>query len=476
MLPIAFLSLLFLIAGSAPSAAHPQRAPLRTSLESTANLAQQVNSIVEAARREIRLPGVSLVITRGNRVVLAKGYGLADREKGTAPTEQTIYPIGSLSKQFTAAAIMKLVEQGRVRLDEPVATYLPEYHATHSKVLRMRHLLLQTSGIPEMSDLPEMDGMDTGTGDPAKFTLARVIELLGHQPQLYPPGDWWSYSNSNYSLLAAVIERVSGKTYEQYLSETLFRPLGLRSTGSCQPEQGLPLGSHSVGYLATENSFELRPFTPNNARVFTGSGGLCSNAADLASWVRALVDGRAVSAASFRQMTTTTPVGAGFTPPYGFGLSVVPLAGQPAVWHTGVIAGFTSVLVYFPKQDLTIAALTNSRHALLQAVVKRVAQAVMRSKEPKLRDLPVSAEQLSRVVGDYDDNMFKFRIYAESGRLYINVPELGSPQRLQYQGGEMFATPEPGMVRRLWFEPETGSVARVIWEWAELRAFGHRAR
>ena len=469
---IAFLSISFLIAGCATSAAHPQMAPLRISLENTANLAQQVDSIVEASRREIRLPGVSLVIKRGNRVVLAKGYGLADREKGTAPTVQTIYPIASLSKQFTAAAIMKLVEQGRVRLDEPVATYLPEYKATHTKALRIRHLLLQTSGIPEWDELPEIDGMVTG--DPAKFTLARVIELLGHQPQLYPPGDWWSYSNSNYSLLAAVIERVSGTTYEQYLSETLFRPLGLRSTGSCQPEHGLPFGSYAVGYLATENSFELKPFT--TARAYTGPGGLCSNATDLALWMRALVDGRAVNAASFQQMTTTAPVSAGFTPPYGFGLSVVPLAGEPAVWHIGVIAGFTSVLVYFPKQDLIIAALTNSRHALLQTVVERVARAVIGLKEPKLLDLPISAIQLGRVVGNYDDAMFKFRIYAESGQLYIHVPDFGSPQRLQYQGGEMFATPEPGMVRRLWFEPRTGSVARVIWEWGELRAYGRRVR
>ena len=400
-------------------------------------------------------------------------YGLADREKGTAPTEQTIYPIGSLSKQFTAAAIMKLVEEGRVRLDEPVTTYLPEYRAKQTKVLRIQHLLQQTSGIPEWDGLPELRDIDTG--DPSRFTLTRMTEVLGNQLQLYQPGDWWSYSNSNYTLLAAVIERVSGMTYEQYLNKNLFVPLRLSSTGVCKPDELPPIGSqYAIGYETSGKSFKLRPLLANTARALTGSGGLCANAVDLASWMRALVDGKAVSAESFHAMTTPAAVQSGFTPPYGFGLSVVPLAGQPTVWHTGVTAGYTSVLVYFPKQDLIIAALTNSRHALLQTVVERVARAVMSLKEPKLRDLPISAERLNRVIGNYDDAMFKFRVYAESGRLYIHVPEFGSPQRLQYQGGEVFAAPGPAMVRRLWFEPATGSVERVVWEWAELRAYGRR--
>jgi CubicO group peptidase (beta-lactamase class C family) len=410
---------------------------------------------------------------RGHKLVFTKGYGLADRETGAAPSEHTIYPIGSLSKQFTAAAIMKLVEQGRVRLDEPVATYLPEYHATQPQMLRIRHLLYQTSGIPEWDELPEMEEIDTG--DPARFTLQRVVEVLGRQPQLYSPGEWWSYSNSNYSLLAAVIERVSGKTYEQYLSETLWLPLRLQSTGSCQPDQGLPSGPQAVGYLAEGDSFVLRPLTANKARVYTGPGGMCSNAVDLAAWMRALVDGRAVSPASFRQMTTTAPVRAGFTPPYGFGLSVLPLVGQPAVWHIGVLAGFTSVLVYFPKQDIIIATLTNSRHASLQTLVKKVARAVMDLREPALRDLPINAVQVSRSVGNYDDGMFKFRVFAESGSLRIHVPEFGPPQRLRYQGGGVFATDEPGMIR-LWFEPVTGRSERIVWEWGEIRAYGRRER
>lgn len=441
--------------------------------DSPAKLARKIDPIVEAARSELKLPGVSIAIMRGHKLIFAKGYGLADREAGVVPSAGTIYPIASLSKQFTAAAIMKLVEERQVRLDEAVATYVPGYHVTQTPVLRIRHLLYQTSGIPEWTDLPEMQGLDTS--DPGKFTFPKLIDIIGRQTQLYPPGEWWSYSNSNYSLLAAVIERVSGKTYEQYLSETFFVPLGLRSTGSCQPDLGLPVGAKAVGYESAADSFKLRPLSANLARIFKGPGGLCSNAADLVSWMRALVDGRVVSAASYRQMTTTAPVRAGFTPPYGFGLSVRPLIGQPAVWHMGVTSGFVSVLVYFPKQDLIIAALTNSRHALLQEVVKRVGRRLMNLPAPTLRDLPISAEEASRSAGNYDDAMFKFRVYADSGKLYVDVPDLGPPVRLLYQGKHEFAEAGP-WARRFWFEPAAGRAERVVWEWGEIRAYGHRAQ
>ena len=133
------------------------------------------------------------------------------------------------------------------------------------------------------------------------------------------------------------------------------------------------------------------------------------------------------------------------------------------------------MLAYFPKQDLIIATQTNSRHAPLQTLVRRVARAAMNLKEPRLLNHPIGPEELSRAVGNYDDGMFNFRIYAESGRLYIHVVELGEPKRLQNQGNGIFATPEPGAIR-LWFEPATGDVERVVWEWGEIRAYGRRLR
>ena len=159
--------------------------------------------------------------------------------------------------------------------------------------------------------------------------------------------------------------------------------------------------------------------------------------------MRALIDGKVVSPGSLRQMTTAAPVGAGFTPPYGYGLSLRPFVGQRAVWHIGSMAGFMSVLAYFPDQDVIIAALANRRQAPVDALVKRIARALLGLPAPVLRDLPVPAAERARSVGNYDDGMFKFQVYQQGEQLYVDVPPLGPPLRLRYQGAHEFATPEP---------------------------------
>ena len=198
-----------------------------------------IDSVVEAARNELALPAVSIAIMRSHALLVAKGYGLADRELGVPPSERTIYPIGSLSKQITAAAVMKLVQQGQIRLDEPLATYVPEYRPTSGQMPSIRQLLLQTSGIPTWDDLPDLQDIDSGNAD--RFTRARMIDVLAKAPALYPAGKWWSYSNSNYFLLAAAIEHVTGVTHDRYLAKTFLnrsasdRPVGARRSGSWAP-------------------------------------------------------------------------------------------------------------------------------------------------------------------------------------------------------------------------------------------------
>jgi D-alanyl-D-alanine carboxypeptidase len=284
-----------------------------------------IDSIVEQGRSEISLPGISLAIMRGDSLIVAKGYGLADRETGTLATAHTIYAIGSISKQFTAAAIMKLVEAGRLRLDEPITKYVPSYRAARTPVLTLRNLLQQNSGLPEWDELPEMQNIDGG--DPSRFELSRMVHVIARQPQLYGAGDWWSYSNSNYTVLAAVIEQVTGGGHDEYLAGAFFEPLGLSSTGGCASARLARAGRRATGYQ-DNTSPVVRPLTAIKAKAYTGPGGLCSNAVDLMMWMRALIDGRAVSLNSLRQMTTAVAVRAGF-PPLRF-RAVHPPAGRPA--------------------------------------------------------------------------------------------------------------------------------------------------
>jgi CubicO group peptidase (beta-lactamase class C family) len=440
-------------------------APAR--VEGNPALLRRIDAIVEEGRRQLDLPGVSLAIMRGDHLIVAKGYGWADRDARIPAGPSTVYPIGSLSKQMTAAAVMTLAGRGQVRLDEPISTYLPEYRPPDGSQPTVRQLLQQTSGIPTWDDLPELqDESDLG-----KFTLPNVVAVLAKHPAAYPAGYWWSYSNSNYTLLARMIERVSGMSYDRFLEQSLFAPLKLKSTSECQSRPGWPGGGNLArGYEHVDGKFRPRPMRAATAIAMAGAGGICSDALDLARWTRMLVSGRAIGLPAYREMTRPTKVRAGFTAPYGFGVSLLPFAGQRAVWHTGVMAGYIAVLVYLPDPDITIAALTNSRHAWLHSVVKDVARAVIGIKPKAARDLPIPDAEIERSVGAYDDYMFKFRVYREGQQLFANIDQLGSPLRLRYQGGHDYATGEPeGFLFH--FAPTTGAVKRVDWEWTELRAF-----
>lgn len=232
---------------------------------------------------------VALVIMRGQHVLVSRGYGLADRAAGLSATDSTIYPVGSLSKQFTAAAIMRLVEDGRVKLDDPLARYFPGMALARDTTLRIEHLLRQTSGIEAWDDYPELQGIEA-TRDSGQFPPSRIIQLIGARPVLFAPGAWWSYSNANFTLLAGVIERVTGLTYDQYLQQSLLVPLHLRSTASCSPQDPLATdGRRAVGYHVVADSLAVRVMFAYVEPGMRGAGGLCSSAQDLARRMRALI-------------------------------------------------------------------------------------------------------------------------------------------------------------------------------------------
>jgi len=432
-------------------------------------LTERVDALVEAALVEMELPGVSVVLLLGDSVLLARGYGFADVENDVPATEHTVYGIGSLSKQFAAAAVMRLVERELVGLDDPVRAHLPEFPEAGTGIT-IRHLLRQTSGLPDFGSFPEILAIrGRAEVEPAQFDLAHGIRLIGQAPRRFEPGEWWSYSGSNYLLLTAIVERVTDGSFHEFVSETVLEPLGLHATHVC----GLPdRGARAAGYVAEDGSFTVRPLARNTADA--GSGGLCSSAMEIALWKRALVGGRAVAGSSFRQMIEVAPIGAEFAPPYGFGLSLVPVAGRPAIWHTGVISGHTAVLAYLPQDDLTIAIITNRRRAEVTAVLRKAVRTLLDLPDPVLEDLPVSAERIDQVTGTYDDYLFTISVFEEAGRLHARISDMDVTLPLLLQGGNEFATAEPDAFR-FWFEPAGARAERLVFEWDEIRTYGRRA-
>ena len=296
-----------------------------------------------AAKRALDagVPGLTIAVTyRGETVVRA--YGFSDREANVAARDIDIYQIGSVTKQFTAAAVMRLVEQGKVSLDDKVSKYVPEILPLDGT---LRQLLTHTSGMGDyVGELTENKPM----------TSAQMIALIKSLGTLFPAGRSWSYSNSGYYLLGMVIERVTGRTYADVLDDWFFKPLQLGSTSYCGTASPIP-----TGYIALEGQPVVRTASIDMSLAFA-AGAVCSDALDLTRWSRDLEMGLVVSPQSYAEMTTPVRLTSGETVPYGFGLALTPVAGHKTVWHDGSTLGYTSNLSRLPNDDLTIAVLLNA--------------------------------------------------------------------------------------------------------------------
>jgi D-alanyl-D-alanine carboxypeptidase len=296
--------------------------------------------------------GVSVAVEQDGHIVLAKGYGLADMEDRVPATAQTVYPIASVTKQFTAAAIMQLVEQGRLHLNDSLAKVLPElaWRDERARHVTVRELLTHTSGIPGYTSLPGFRRLDAHPQ-----SHASILALITGQPLKFAPGTHAGYSNSGYYLLGLIIERRSGLTYAQYLQRRLFAGLGLSHTGPC-PDR--PLSGQAHLYIRGGRAPQPAPrISLANAYA---AGQLCSTVVDLLHWQDALRSGQVVSPASYTQMTTPLRLADGSKIAYGFGLDLDPIDGHPAISHEGGFPGDAADLTWYPNDHLAIAVLANA--------------------------------------------------------------------------------------------------------------------
>jgi CubicO group peptidase (beta-lactamase class C family) len=286
-------------------------------------------------------------------MVLAKGYGLADVAAGVPAGPATVYPIASVTKQFTAAAIMQLVGQGKLTLGETLPQALPAVHWRDRRAARVtvRELLTHTSGIPGYTSEP---GFAAVQGVPQ--TQRQILSLIVDQPLKFDPGTKAAYSNSGYYLLGMIIERVTGLTYGQYLSRHVLAGLGMTHTRLCPDTTA----GGQYARLYDHGAPQPRLAAPTSLVNAFAAGQLCSTAPDLLRWQHALQTGRVVTAASYAAMTTPLRLRSGQTIAYGFGLDLDPINGRRAVSHPGGFAGDAADLAWYPDDHLAIAVLDNA--------------------------------------------------------------------------------------------------------------------
>ncbi len=319
--------------------------------------ADRVDDFIKSEMRLRHIPGLSLAVVRNGRVIKARGYGLANSESKAPATPDTVYQIASMTKQFTAAGIMLLVENGTVSLDEVIDKYLPDLPLTWRGVT-VRHLLTHTSGIKDFADLA-----DSETERSKDYTKAQIIALVSGAPLEFRPGEKWNYSNTGYFLLGMIIERVSGKPYEDFLRERILQPLGMADTRLNDLNEIVP--RRAAGYvLRNGHLYNAQPVSPTHTYA---AGGLLSTAADLAKWDAALYTEKVLRKSSLEQMLTPATLNDSqparnslFNNYYGFGWFLGELGRHKYADHGGVIpSGFTSDVIRFLDDRLTIIVLTN---------------------------------------------------------------------------------------------------------------------
>ena len=299
-------------------------------------------------------PGAAVLVKRSGAVVLRKGYGLAQLDYEVPIAPEQVFEIGSVTKQFTAAAILRLAEQGRLALTDPITRFLPDF-PTGGRTVTLEHLLTHTSGVPNYTDLPEW--IPRWRED---MSLATLIGLFAGRPLDFEPGQSWSYSNSGYVLLGAVIEKVTGRSYEDYVESELFAPLGM--TGTRYGHQEEVVAGRVAGYVKGPAGWLNAPYLSLTQPY--SAGALMSTVDDLARWSDALEAGRVVSAAARDRMFTPAVLRGGeqdgVSTRYGLGNAVTSVAGRPAHEHGGGIHGFVADLLRVPEGDLLVIVLSNN--------------------------------------------------------------------------------------------------------------------
>ncbi len=372
-------------------------------------LVGEVDAIVSEAMERSHIAGVAVGISKGDDVVLAKGYGLADVENDVAVDAHTVFRIGSVTKQFTAAAILLLVERGKLSLDTELGTLLPDY-PTHGRTITVERLLNHTSGIKGYTEMPSF-------WETARLDLSQeeMMSLFGAEPFEFAPGEKYQYNNSAYYLLGVIIEKLSGQSYTDFLKVNIFEPLGLDETHYLDNDPIVP--RRAEGYEVKDGA--LVNDDPLSMRLPYAAGSLGSSVHDLLRWQKALVSHQLLSAESFEKMTTPGRLSNGDRLTYGYGVGVAHLDDHLKVTHGGGINGFRAHLSYYPHDEVTVAVLTNTGSANPSVIESAIARVVLGLESPSVDEIPLSEAALGVYVGVYHPGRSPIEVRLEDGALRL---------------------------------------------------------
>ncbi len=293
-------------------------------------------------------PGAAALVAKGNDVLYRKAFGMADLENNVSLTPNHVFEIGSITKQFTAVAILMLLEEGKLSLTDPIIKFIPSY-PMHGHTITIHHLLTHTSGIKSYTGMESWTKLWRQDKSPME-----MIDLFKSEPMDFAPGDKWMYNNSAYFMLGYVIEKASGIPYPEFLEKKIFTPLGMKNSYYGDMSRLIP--NRARGYQHGE-SFKNAEYLSLTQPYAAGS--IMSTVDDLFAWNRAIHSGKLVKKETLQKAFTDYKLNNGKSTHYGYGWGLNEISGSPTLEHSGGIFGYTTNGIYLPKEDVYVIFLTN---------------------------------------------------------------------------------------------------------------------
>jgi len=350
----------------------------------------KVDDYVKAEMNLQKIPGVSIAVMRNGEIVKAKGYGLANVELNVPAEPETIYQSGSMGKQFTATAVMMLVEEGKIGLDDKINKYFPDSPESWTNIT-VRNLLTHTAGT---TDYPKDFDFRRDYTEPELLKKAQAIPLA------FAPGERWSYSNVGYVTLGILISKVTGKFYGDFLQERIFKPLGMNSTRIISEADIVP--NRAAGYRMQKGELKNQEWVSPSMNT-TADGSLYLTVLDLAKWDAALYAEKLLKKSSLDQMWTSVKLTNGVTRPYGFGWAFNDVRGHKIIEHGGAWQGFTSHIARYVDDKLTIVVLTNRAGANPGKIAHGIAGLYNAELAPvEHKEVQLDPKILDQYVGEYE--------------------------------------------------------------------------
>lgn len=364
-------------------------------------------------------PGAVILIAKDGEILLKKAYGLASIKPKRKMKTNMVFPIGSMTKQFTSAAILQLVEQGKMSLTDSIQKYVP-FYPSKKYPISLHHLLSQTSGIPEFFDVDENEFYILSQ----EHTPKQLIGYYKDLPLQYKPGEKWEYSNSNYPLLGAAIEKITGMSLKDYFEKNVFAPLQMKSSGLWY-SNSIKSNQIPTGYTSKNGKWKKGPKMLGS--TLYAPGGVVASVDDLYRWNRALKAKKKISQFVYEQLTSPKKTNDGKSTGYGYGLFIRNLQGSSTLEHGGNLFSFTSGGLYLPKEDVFVCILSNTIFDRVQEISNYIASVLINRPLKILSKGKLSADILKDYIGFYalDDPKLKrnFELKVYDNLLILHDPK-----------------------------------------------------